>query len=64
MDGYEATRAIRASDTPRSETVPIVAMSANAFTEDVESALASGMNDHVSKPVDYALLLQVIRKYL
>ena len=52
MGGYEATRAIRACDHPLAKTIPIVAMTANAFAEDVKNALDSGMNAHVSKPVD------------
>lgn len=51
MDGYAATRAIRASGHPRAKTIPIVAMSANAFVDDVRNALEAGMDAHVSKPV-------------
>ena len=52
MDGYEATRQIRACDHPRAAVIPIVAMTANAFAEDVRSALDAGMNGHLSKPID------------
>ena len=52
MDGYEATRTIRAMDRPDAETVPIFAMTANAFAEDVRESLACGMNTHISKPLD------------
>ncbi len=52
MDGYAATRAIRASDHPAAGTIPIIALSANAFAEDVTKSLSMGMNDHVAKPID------------
>jgi len=63
MDGYEATRAIRALDIPEA-AIPIVAMTANVFREDIERCLASGMNDHIGKPVDPAELLEKLEKYL
>jgi hemerythrin-like metal-binding protein len=64
VDGYEATRRIRALDTPRSATIPIVAMTANVFREDLEKAIAAGMNDHVGKPLDLDEVLAKLRKYL
>jgi CheY-like chemotaxis protein len=64
MDGYEATRRIRASGVPRAESIPIVAMTANVFREDVERCLESGMNDHVGKPLDFDEVLDKLRKYL
>jgi len=64
MDGYEATRAIRALDHPAAETVPIIAMTANAFTEDVEAALKSGMNGHIAKPLDFDQLTKILMRYL
>jgi PAS domain S-box-containing protein len=64
MDGYEATRRIRALDTPEAEKIPIVAMTANVFREDIEKCLASGMNDHIGKPLDFDELLAKLRKYL
>jgi signal transduction histidine kinase/CheY-like chemotaxis protein len=64
MDGYEATRRIRALDTPRAAQVPIVAMTANAFREDIEKCLEAGMNDHVGKPLDFDAVLAKLRKYL
>ena len=64
MDGYEATKAIRASAHPQAKTIPILAMTANAFTEDVTAALASGMNDHIAKPINYDKLYRLLQKYL
>ncbi len=64
MDGYEATRAIRALEDPKLANIPIVAMTANAFDEDRRRALESGMNDHVAKPIDVGTLLKTITKVL
>ena len=64
MDGYEATRRIRASDLPQAKTIPVVAMTANVFKEDIESCIASGMNDHLGKPIDSDELLATLRRYL
>ncbi len=64
MDGYEATRTIRALDHPAAKTVPIIAMTANAFTEDVEAALKSGMNGHIAKPLDFDQLTKILMRYL
>ena len=63
MNGYEATRAIRLSDRPDAATVPIVAMTANAFAEDVQTAKEAGMNDHVSKPIQLDILKEALAKY-
>ncbi|MCI9408638.1 MAG: response regulator [Oscillospiraceae bacterium] len=63
MNGYEATKAIRTSGRPDAETIPIVAMTANAFAEDVKAALDAGMNAHVSKPVDPDRVLEVLREF-
>ena len=52
MNGYEATKAIRRSTHELAKTIPIIAMTANAFSEDIQHSLAAGMNAHVSKPVD------------
>ncbi len=60
MNGYEAARAIRALDRADAGTIPIVAMTANAFSEDIQTALEAGMNAHVSKPIDVDLLLSTL----
>ena len=60
MDGYEAARQIRSSDRADAKTIPIVAMSANAYMEDVKKCLAAGMNEHVSKPVFKDTLLSAL----
>lgn len=62
MDGYEASKTIRASKHPDAQTVPIYAMTANAFTEDVTAALSSGMNGHISKPIDTKTLYEAIKE--
>ncbi|WP_010258008.1 response regulator [Treponema primitia] len=64
MDGYEATRRIRALDEGRAKNIPIVAMTANVFRQDIERCLAAGMNDHVGKPLDFDEVLAKLRKYL
>ena len=64
MNGYEAVRVIRSIDHPCSETIPVIAMTANAFAEDVRDALAAGMNAHVAKPVDMAVLRDAVREVM
>lgn len=64
MDGYEATGIIRSSGTTWAKEIPILAMTANAFREDVEKSLECGMNDHIAKPVDYDLLMEKLTSYL
>jgi len=64
MDGYDATHAIRTLDVPRAKDVPIIAMTANVFREDIEMCLAAGMNSHVGKPLDINEVISVLRKYL
>lgn len=63
MDGYEAAEAIRASNHPRAKTIPIIAMTANAFSEDVQKSLAAGMNEHLAKPITPEQLYKVVRLY-
>jgi len=53
MDGYEATSRIRSLDLPNAKTIPIIAMTANVFREDIDKCLASGMNGHIGKPLDF-----------
>lgn len=64
MDGLEATRMIRKMDRPDAATIPIIAMTANAFDEDVRMAREAGMNAHLSKPVENATLIKVLSNYL
>ncbi|MDR1572728.1 MAG: transporter substrate-binding domain-containing protein, partial [Clostridiales Family XIII bacterium] len=64
MDGFDATAAIRSSGRPGADTVPIIALTANAFQEDIDRAHAVGMNDHLSKPIDIDRVFAVMRKYL
>ena len=61
MNGYEATKAIRRSSRELAKTIPIIAMTANAFSEDIQHSLAAGMNAHVSKPVEMKVLEKTIR---
>lgn len=64
MNGYEAAKAIRASAHPEAKTIPIYALTANTFTEDVSEAVYAGMNDHLEKPVDTALLYEILQKII
>ena len=64
MNGYEATRTIRADKRPDAKTIPIIAMTANAFEEDVKEALESGMNAHIAKPLDIGTLYKTLNKLL
>ena len=64
MDGLAATRAIRNLDRPDAKTIPIIAMTANAFAEDAEKCIAAGMNAHIAKPVEIETIKRVICKYV
>ena len=64
MNGYEATRAIRALEREDAKSIPIIAMTANAFAEDVKEALDAGMNVHLSKPIDMDLLRRTLNQYI
>ena len=64
MNGYEATRAIRALDRDDAKTIPIIAMTANAFVEDVRDAMEAGMNAHIAKPIDMDVVRNVVGKHL
>ena len=61
IDGYEATHMIRQSSHPEASSMTIIAITANAFAEDIQTALASGMNAHVPKPVDLDVLCRVLQ---
>ena len=64
MDGYEATRRIRALELPDAGGVPIIAVTANVFKEDIEHCIEAGMNDHVGKPIDFNEVIDILQKYL
>ena len=64
MDGFQAARAIRALDAPQAADIPIVAMTANVFREDIERCLACGMNDHIGKPLDFGEVIDKLTQYL
>ena len=64
MNGYDAARKIRGLDDPQKANIPIIAMTANAFTEDRQAALDAGMNDHIAKPINMNVLVPTLRKYL
>ncbi len=60
MNGLDATRAIRALDRPDAKTIPIIAMTANAYEDDIRHALEAGMNGHMAKPIDTGLLYRTL----
>ena len=64
LNGYEATKKIRQLENRKKAEIPILAMTANAFSEDQQAALEAGMNEHVAKPIDMNVLLRVMMKYL
>jgi signal transduction histidine kinase/CheY-like chemotaxis protein len=64
VDGYESTRLIRALAPKKAKTVPIIAMTANVFREDIEHCRAAGMNDHIGKPLDFTAVTAMLKKYL
>ena len=63
MNGYEATRAIRGLERPDAQEIPIIAMTADAFSEDIQHCLESGMNAHTAKPINLDELLALLKKY-
>ena len=63
MNGYESAKAIRASSHPKAKSIPIVAMSADAFPEDIQRSLDSGMNAHIAKPIDLDEIIKVLRRF-
>ena len=64
MDGYEATRTIRALDDPARAGIPIIAMTANAFAEDVQASQEAGMNGHIAKPLEVDKMIATLRAVL
>ena len=64
MNGYDSTRHIRALERPDIKSMPIIAMSANAFAEDIKLCKESGMNEHIAKPIDFGKVLEILEKYL
>ncbi|MDR0851038.1 MAG: response regulator [Clostridiales Family XIII bacterium] len=64
MDGYEATRRIRALEAPKARTTPIIAMTANVFSQDIEQCITAGMNDHVGKPLDMSEVMDKLERQL
>ena len=64
MTGYEATTAIRAMSRPDAATIPIIAMSADTFPDDIKKCLAVGMNAHVAKPIDVAEIASLLKKFM
>ena len=64
MNGYEATKAIRGGRNPLGKTIPIIAMTANAFSEDKDRALQAGMNGYLAKPFNVRALIEMLEKHL
>ena len=64
MNGYDATRAIRAMERSYCKQIPIIAMTANAFAEDVQAAKTVGMNEHIAKPLDIKVLAKTLNRWL
>jgi CheY-like chemotaxis protein len=64
LDGYEATRQIRALEIPAAKNIPIIAMTANVFREDIEKCIDAGMNSHISKPINIGEVLEKLKNYL
>jgi len=63
MDGYEATKRIRALDNPKAKAIPIIAMTANVFKEDIDKCLAAGMNSHIGKPLNFEDVMKILHSY-
>ncbi|MCL2389564.1 MAG: response regulator, partial [Elusimicrobia bacterium] len=64
MDGLEATKRIRALDLPKAKIVPIIALTASVFLEDIQACLDAGMNNHIGKPINTEIMLDVLKKYM
>ena len=63
LNGHDATKKIRLSNHPEAKTIPVIAMTANAFTEDITESFEAGMNDHLTKPIDTDVLYHTLEKY-
>ena len=64
MDGMEAAKQIRRSEAPTAKTIPIIAMTANVFKEDIDRMLMAGMDAHIGKPIDPELLIKTLQQYM
>jgi len=64
MDGYDAVRCIRGLDFQKAREIPIIAVSANMFKEDIEASLKVGMNEHIGKPIDIDEVIDILKRYL
>ena len=64
MNGYEATKKIRALENSELANIPIIAMTANAFTEDIQAAKDAGMNSHIAKPIDIPKMIETLTEVL
>ena len=64
LDGLEATKMIRAMKKSDAKTIPIIAMTANAFKEDVLKCRKAGMNDHIAKPIDFKIMMDTLARYI
>ena len=64
MTGYEATKALRALARPDAATIPIIAMTADAFSDDIQRCLDCGMNEHIAKPIDVDQVLEILENYI
>ena len=64
MDGLEATRRIRALEFSKAKTIPVIAMTANVFKEDIDSCLEAGMNSHIGKPLDIEEVISTLNEFL
>ena len=63
LDGLETAQAIRVLDRPDAQTIPMIAMSANAYAEDVEKSLTAGMNAHLTKPIRFDTVIETIQEF-
>ena len=64
MDGYKATKMIRSLEREDARTIPILALTANAFASDIGKAHSAGMNDHIAKPIDIEILMEILRRWI